>query len=143
MELTEKNLKNCKHCGYHQLYLQIREDNLGTRIPYIFCNICKSSFEVENDSPYLNDDKTYDYLLEKLFNVWNSEPDMEESQTTAPCNCYKEGNSFLGKEYGTCTGTKECEPCTCNGNKDNCDFYKTKKPIKVKLRKHKKEHKKQ
>ena len=135
MELTEKDLKNCKHCGYHQLYLQIREDNLGTKIPYIFCNICKTSYEVENDSPYLDDNKTYDYLLEKLFNVWNTEPKVEEPTI---CSCYEEGNSFLGSDYGTCNGTKEREPCTCKGNKENCNFYKEKKPIKVKLRKHKK-----
>ena len=133
MELTEKDLKNCKHCGYHQLYLQIKEDYLGTKIPYIFCNICKTSYEVENDSPFLNDDKTYDYLLEKLFNVWNSVPKIAESTT---CSCYAEGNSFLGNNYGTCNGTKECEPCTCKGDKNNCNFYNQKKTVKVKLKKH-------
>lgn len=25
--------------------------------------------------------------------------------------------------YGTCWGTKECEKCSCDGDKSRCDFY--------------------
>lgn len=35
-------------------------------------------------------------------------------------------------EYGTprCMGTKEMEPCYCNGNTDSCSFYPEKRKAK-------------
>lgn len=49
------------------------------------------------------------------------------------CKCYHADKNFLGK-IGVCWGTKECEPCSCNGDEAKCDFYdyvreRAKKPI--------------
>ena len=53
------------------------------------------------------------------------------------CSCYRtqnkrkylydiySGNCIGWKDItiGVCAGTKECEECSCNGNKLKCDFY--------------------
>ena len=51
------------------------------------------------------------------------------------CECYKWGERFEcrysedGRPYGImvgynyCSGTKECDACSCKGNKTKCDFY--------------------
>lgn len=44
------------------------------------------------------------------------------------CNSYRERekrNSFSGALYmqGYCVGTRECEDCLCEGNKERCTFY--------------------
>ena len=70
-------LKRCPFCGEGVLYETKREDELGTIIPQIFCNCCKMIIEIENDSPYLNDDKTYEYLKEKLHKQFNTRKPME------------------------------------------------------------------
>lgn len=70
-------LKRCPFCGEEEMYETKRENELGTIIPQLFCNCCKMTFEIENDSPYLNDDKTYDYLKEKLHNLWNTRKPMQ------------------------------------------------------------------
>lgn len=67
----EKNLKPCPFCGGKNLYITEKEDYLGTKIPQIFCNWCKISIEPENDSPYINDEHTWDYLLRKVTDTWN------------------------------------------------------------------------
>lgn len=41
---------------------------------------------------------------------------------TPICSCWKQGHLYY-KDFDTCMGTKEQEPCTCKGNKENCDFY--------------------
>lgn len=38
------------------------------------------------------------------------------------CNCYIDEMTYGGTR-GKCKGTKECDPCGCNGNKSECDFY--------------------
>ena len=60
------------------IYETIREDELGIVIPQMFCNCCKMIFEIENDSPYLSDDKTYEYLKEKLHKQFNTRKPMQE-----------------------------------------------------------------
>ena len=40
------------------------------------------------------------------------------------CDCWEPGHWYLGADYGTCKGTREQEPCRCNGYKKDCDFYK-------------------
>lgn len=53
-----------------------------------------------------------------------------------PCHSYQIGqrgkyifNPVTGKNeytlvsYGFCLGTKECEECSCEGDKSRCDFY--------------------
>lgn len=50
------------------------------------------------------------------------------------CECYKWGERFEcrysnGRPYGImvgynyCSGTKECDACSCGGDKTKCDFY--------------------
>lgn len=48
------------------------------------------------------------------------------------CNCYHTQAQTKWSDYGltsttvyqgVCWGTKECEPCSCNGNELKCDFY--------------------
>ena len=72
-----KHLAKCPFCGGEAIYETKRENELGTIIPQLFCNDCKMIFEIENDSPYLNDDKTHDYLKEKLYVWWNTRTPME------------------------------------------------------------------
>jgi len=38
------------------------------------------------------------------------------------CDCYEPNNWFLPC-CGTCLGTKEKEPCTCEGDRNKCNFY--------------------
>jgi len=45
---------------------------------------------------------------EKIMNVWNPK-------------IYHD--AFGYETVGICYGTKECERCSCKGNKLNCDFY--------------------
>lgn len=72
-----RELKRCPFCDVGVIYKTQREDELGTFIPRLFCNSCKMIFEIENDSPYLNDEKTYDYLKEKLHGQWNTRKSVE------------------------------------------------------------------
>jgi uncharacterized protein YbaR (Trm112 family) len=74
---NETKLLNCPFCKDGQIYKIQRENELGTIIPQLFCNSCKMIFEVENDSPYLHDGKTYDYLEEKLYKTFNTRVPME------------------------------------------------------------------
>lgn len=39
------------------------------------------------------------------------------------CSCYEPGHWFLGDGAGTCNGTKEREPCYCEGKRSRCDYY--------------------
>ena len=38
------------------------------------------------------------------------------------CKCYHAEKNFLGT-IGMCWGTKERDPCNCEGNESQCDFY--------------------
>lgn len=71
-------IKNCPFCNEGVIYETSREDYLGTVIPQLFCNSCKMIFEVENDSPYLDDKKTEEYLREKLHRQFNTRKPMQE-----------------------------------------------------------------
>ena len=69
--MKETDLKSCPFCGCGAIYNITREDEIVGDIPQLFCNGCKMTFEVENDSPYLNDRETFNYLKEKLYETWN------------------------------------------------------------------------
>ena len=71
------NLLSCPFCGEDVMYKIERVDYLGTVIPQLFCNSCKMIIEIENDSTYLNDKKTEDYLKEKLYKQFNTRKPME------------------------------------------------------------------
>ena len=66
-----EELKPCPLCKCTNIYEVEREDLYIGHYPQIFCNGCKMTFEIENNSPYLNDTTTYNYLREKLINAWN------------------------------------------------------------------------
>ena len=45
-----------------------------------------------------------------------------------PCKCYEVQSKYTyatGKieDIGICNGTKDCEECSCGGDKLKCDFY--------------------
>lgn len=75
--MSETKPLPCPFCGGDCIYETFEIDSLGAEIPVIFCNHCKIVFKVENDSPYLNDDKTYDYLARKNIEAWNKRKPME------------------------------------------------------------------
>ena len=70
-------LKRCPLCGEGIMYEIQREDEIGRIIPQLFCNSCKMIFEVENDSPYMSDEKTLEYLEEKLLKTFNTRKPMD------------------------------------------------------------------
>lgn len=71
-------LKRCPFCGGDCIYKTFEVNDLGDEIPVIFCNWCKVVFKVENDSPYLNSQKTYEYLEEKNIKAWNTRTPMDK-----------------------------------------------------------------
>lgn len=100
--MKESKLLNCPFCKDGAIYQTQRENELGTIIPQLFCDSCKMIFEIENDSPYLNDKKTYEYIEEKLHNAWNTRKPMEKILER------------LEERKGTCNGHK-CEKEGCAG----------------------------
>ena len=93
-------LLSCPFCGVEAIYEIKREDGLGTVIPQLFCNACKMIFEIENNSPYLDDERTFEYLREKLYKQWNTRKPMEwivemlKEQSTRPCLVRAERNGY-------------------------------------------------
>lgn len=69
----------CPFCGSDNLYSIDKEEYIvinnkivdSIKLPAIFCNCCKMTTQIENDSPYYDNEKTYDYLLHKLYKTWN------------------------------------------------------------------------
>lgn len=49
-----------------------------------------------------------DCYHEKVMNVWNP-------------RIYRDGSGY--ETVGFCYGTKECDRCSCKGNRLECDFY--------------------
>lgn len=74
--MTDK-IKSCPFCGCGAIYEISREDSIVDKIPQLFCNGCKMVFEVENDSPFMSDTKTFEYLKEKLHTTWNTRKPMD------------------------------------------------------------------
>lgn len=66
-----QELEPCPFCGNNDLHIDSITDDIGTEIPIIFCNSCKTEFHVENDSPYMDDKRTKEYLHRKNIEVWN------------------------------------------------------------------------
>lgn len=46
------------------------------------------------------------------------------------CKCYHAEKNWLNK-IGVCWGTKEMEPCSCQGDESKCDFYPEKRNKKI------------
>ena len=65
-------LKPCPFCGSDDIYLTFRQEHwFGTKEPLIFCNSCKAEVSVEDDSPYTDIEKDYEYRREKVAEAWN------------------------------------------------------------------------
>lgn len=77
--MKKVELKPCPCCGSKSIYRIKRNDIIVEYIPQLFCNGCKMTFEVENDSPYMSDQETFDYLKEKLYETWNRRVSHERS----------------------------------------------------------------
>lgn len=94
---SDKRLLPCPFCGEKTIYEISREDYLGTVIPQLFCNSCKMIFEVENDSPYLNEEKTHAYLKEKLYRQFNTRKPMQEivERFEEECKAYRNSDWLL------------------------------------------------
>lgn len=53
---------------------------------------------------------------------WKPKEDVSnDKHTESMCPCYEHNHWYL-KDFGTCNGTKEREPCSCNGIKINVIF---------------------
>lgn len=91
-------LKSCPCCGCGAIYEISREDSIVDKIPQLFCNGCKMTFEVENDSPFLSDEKTFEYLKEKLHTTWNTRKPMDRIvEQLENASCYiEDGDSHAG-----------------------------------------------
>lgn len=74
-------IKNCPCCNHHDMYEIKQTDDMGAEIPALFCNACKMIFTVENDSPYMSDEKTFEYLKEKLHEKFNKRTIIERILT--------------------------------------------------------------
>ena len=74
--MTDK-LRECPFCGCPHIYEITRNDGIVDKIPQLFCNRCKMTFEVENDSPFMSDTETFEYLKEKLHTTWNTRKPMD------------------------------------------------------------------
>ena len=70
--MSNKKLLPCPFCGGEAIYEIDEKDEIVDKIPALFCNVCKFTFTVENDSPYMEDEKTYEYLKEKTIKAWNT-----------------------------------------------------------------------
>lgn len=65
-------LKPCPFCGGIDIYETFRQEHwFGTKEPIIFCNSCKIEFSVEDDSPYTDMEKDYQYRKSKTIEAWN------------------------------------------------------------------------
>jgi transposase-like protein len=76
--MSEKKLLSCPFCGGEAIYEIDTKDEIVDKIPSLFCNWCKFTFTVENDSPYMEDEKTHEYLKEKTIKAWNTRVPMQK-----------------------------------------------------------------
>ena len=65
-------LKPCPFCGSKIIYQWYYDDKYGYKTPIVFCDICKATLEVEDDSPYIDVDEDYEYRKKAVIRVWNS-----------------------------------------------------------------------
>lgn len=85
---TSDKLLPCPCCGHDNIYEVTETEELtGVTIPALFCNACKIIFKVENDSPYLDDDRTFEYLREKTIKAWNTRKPIDDILTCIKTEC--------------------------------------------------------
>lgn len=68
ISLANKQSIKCPYCGLPMIWTFERDDMIGN-YPVCFCNWRKITIKAENDSPYMNDDKTAEYLVDKLISA--------------------------------------------------------------------------
>lgn len=39
------------------------------------------------------------------------------------CSSWRPSDRYLPYANAECLGTKECDPCKCNGDEEKCDYY--------------------
>ena len=108
--MTDK-LRECPICGCEAIYEISREDSIVDKIPQLFCNGCKMTFEVENDSPFLDDEKTFQYLKEKLHTTWNTRKPMDRIVDELEAKKKKFSMPKHCKSMGVCPSDKTCSEC--------------------------------
>ena len=122
ISLADRKPINCPYCGLPMIWTFERDELIGD-YPVCFCDWCKIIIKSENDSPYMNDDETAEYLVDKLISVCKHKVKIRKR---SKCPCWQKGNWFI-KDADTCLGTKEREPCYCKGDRKKCQFYSNKK----------------
>ena len=65
----EEDLEICPFCGNEVKVINKEKD--GYVVPKIFCEVCKTTMEIEDDSPFFDEEENYEYLLQKLKRAWN------------------------------------------------------------------------
>jgi len=72
-------LKPCPFCGGKAVYeTYTQEYAYGTKKPIIFCDLCKIEFAVEDDSPYMDIERDYEYRRQKTIEAWNRRVEKDE-----------------------------------------------------------------
>lgn len=73
------DLKPCPFCGSKAVYqTYTQEYPFGTKRPMIFCNLCKIEFSREDESPYIDVDKDYEYRKNAVIHAWNRRKETED-----------------------------------------------------------------
>lgn len=69
--------------------------------------------------------KGYEYLYPDTASVLYQAARRLEDFTFFPTNklCENYRYNIYGDNIARCFGTKEIDPCNCDGNKNKCDFY--------------------
>jgi hypothetical protein len=81
-ETMDNELIPCAHCGSSDLYEIEEIDGLNIPQPAIFCNTCKTTFTIEDDSQTLDDAERMAYLKPKLKAAWNRRAEPENKPLT-------------------------------------------------------------
>ena len=132
INLADKKSIHCPYCGLPMIWTFERDDIIGD-YPVCFCDWCKITIKAENDSPYMNDDKTAEYLVDKLIDACKPKGRSVKVKKRQICTAWEKGHWFC-KDMDTCNGTREREPCSCKGNTQRCDFYPEKRKIPSNLK---------
>ena len=122
ISLVDKQSINCPYCGSPMIWTFERDDIIGD-YPVCFCNWCKITIKAENDSPYVNDDKTAEYLVDKLVSACKRKVKVHKRPK---CSCWQKGHWYI-KDMDTCLGTREKDPCDCKGDTRKCNYYPEKR----------------
>lgn len=122
ISLVDKQSIKCPYCGLPMIWTY-EWDNMIGNYPVCFCDNCKITIKAENDSPYMNDDKTAEYLVDKLISACKRKVKVHKRPK---CSCWQKGHWCI-KDMDTCLGTREADPCNCKGDTKKCNYYPEKR----------------